>query len=155
MEKKVNSDLQQDYLEQSKLVKDLQTATNTLVHDSGSTDISKIKAVQEEYKTAVKELNDINKKLQLIQQQTEKDIKDTSNSINDYKETLHNNHMLFERYKKNIKDKMQLVATRDRMLQLSQERNMYKRKIIYVLFSIIISLLIFSISAYTIFRKKS
>jgi hypothetical protein len=50
---------------------------------------------------------------------------------------------------------MQLVATRDRMLQLSQERNMYKKKVIYVLFSIVIALLVAIISAYTVYGKMA
>src|SRR5210317_930920 len=77
--------------------------------------------------------------------------------VNDYitkqQEVLQNNQQLFSQYDNDIKSKMQLVATRDRMLQLSQERNIYKQKIIYVLVSFIVALLIGSISVYTIFNR--
>jgi len=49
---------------------------------------------------------------------------------------------------------LNLIATRDRMLQLSQERNIYKKKIIYLLFSIIIAILIITILLFTIYNKK-
>ena len=81
----------------------------------------------------------------------------TLDDVNDYitrqQEVLQNNQQLFSQYDNDIKSKMQLVATRDRMLQLSQERNIYKQKIIYVLVSFIIALLIGSISVYTIFNR--
>lgn len=77
--------------------------------------------------------------------------------VNDYitrqQTVLQNNQQLFSQYDNDIKLKMQLIATRDRMLQLSQERNIYKQKIIYVLVSFIVALLIGSISVYTIFNR--
>ena len=96
----------------------------------------------------------INEELIKIQKQTTNSINDTATSINKYRQTLQNNNTLFTKYSKDIQDKMQLVATRDRMLQLSQERNIYKKKVIYVLFSIIITLLISIVSAYTFFGKN-
>tara|TARA_Y100001958_G_C21177827_1_gene508291 strand:- start:487 stop:1386 length:900 start_codon:yes stop_codon:yes gene_type:complete len=44
--------------------------------------------------------------------------------------------------------------TKDRMLELSQDRNSYKQKVIYTLISIIISLLVSIVVAYTYFKKK-
>jgi len=142
-----------EYDKQAALVSALHSARDSLTHDSGSTDPAKLAAVQAQYKQAVDDLSDLNKKLQTIQRQTEQDLRDTSDSINKYRKTLNNNNKLFQQYSEEIKNNMQLVATRDRMLQLSQERNMYKKKVIYVLFSIIIALLIAVISAYSIFGK--
>lgn len=142
-----------EYKKKAKLVSSLKDARTALVHDGSSTDIKKISNLEGEYNKAVSELNDINIKLLNIQKKTEKNIEETTESIQKYRETLNNNHRLFKKYSSDIKNKMQLVATRDRMLQLSQERNMYKRKIIYVLFSIVIVLLISIISTYTIYGK--
>lgn len=69
------------------------------------------------------------------------------------KEKLYENQKLHSQYTDDIKKKRQLIATRDRMLQLSQERNIYKQKIVYVLLAIIVALLIGSISVYTIFNR--
>jgi|SaaInlStandDraft_1057018.scaffolds.fasta_scaffold04614_2 hypothetical protein len=69
------------------------------------------------------------------------------------KEKLNDNQKLYSQYTDDIKKKMQLVATRDRMLQLSQERNIYKQKVMYVLLALIVSLLVGSISVYTIFNR--
>lgn len=49
---------------------------------------------------------------------------------------------------------LNLIATRDRMLQLSQERNIYTKKIIYILLSVIISILIITISLFRLYNKK-
>jgi hypothetical protein len=70
-----------------------------------------------------------------------------------YRKTLMNNNSQFNKYSDDIKNNMQLVATRDRMLQISQERNIYKQKIIYVLISMIIALTVLVISGYTIYSK--
>ena len=51
-------------------------------------------------------------------------------------------------------DLLNLIATRDRMLQLSQERNIYTKKIIYILLSVIISILIITISLFRLYNKK-
>jgi len=150
-----HSKLLDDYDQQAKLVAALHSARDAIAHDTASTDLTKMAQIQASYTKAVEDLNIINQNLQTIQRQTENDIKETSESIQNYRRTLNNNHKLFKRYSSDIKDKMQLVATRDRMLQLSQERNMYKKKVIYVLFSIIIALLIAVISAYTVFGKMA
>jgi hypothetical protein len=57
-------------------------------------------------------------------------------------------------YEELIRGRAHVIATRDRMLQLSQERNMYKKKIIYVLLAIIIGLLVAIIATYLTFTKR-
>ena len=93
--------------------------------------------------------------MRTAQIKTSQEIENTGKDIKSYKKTLELNNQLFDKYNKDIQDKMQLVATRDRMLQLSQERNSYKKKIIYVLITIVITLIIAIISGYTIFSKMS
>jgi hypothetical protein len=53
-----------------------------------------------------------------------------------------------------IDNKMKLIDTRNRMLQLSMERNLYKKKVIYTLFSCIIAVLILMLLVYSYFNKK-
>ncbi len=53
-----------------------------------------------------------------------------------------------------IKNLLVTAATRDRMLQLSQERNIYKKKIIYVLLAIIIALITVILASYRFFSTK-
>jgi hypothetical protein len=53
-----------------------------------------------------------------------------------------------------IEDKMKLLDTRNKMLQLSIDQNIYKKKVIYSLLSIIIALIVGMIFFYTFFSKK-
>jgi uncharacterized protein (DUF3084 family) len=53
-----------------------------------------------------------------------------------------------------IEDKIKLLDTRNKMLQLSIEQNIYKKKVIYSLLSVIIALLVGMIFFYTFFSKK-
>ena len=53
-----------------------------------------------------------------------------------------------------IEDKVKLLDTRNKMLQLSIEQNVYKKKVIYSLLSVIIALIVGMIFFYTFFSKK-
>ena len=53
-----------------------------------------------------------------------------------------------------IDDKLKLLDTRNKMLQLSIDQNVYKKKVIYSLLSIIIALIVGMIFFYTFFSKK-
>ena len=53
-----------------------------------------------------------------------------------------------------IANKKKLLETRNRMLQLSIERNVYKKKVIYTLFSIILAILIIVLVSYSYFNRK-
>ena len=53
-----------------------------------------------------------------------------------------------------IEDKIKLLDTRNKMLQLSIDQNIYKKKVIYSLLSVIIALIVGMIFFYTFFSKK-
>ena len=55
---------------------------------------------------------------------------------------------------KEIEDKEKLLLTRSRMLQIAQDRNAYKKKIIYSLIAVIFALFIFTIFIYVLYSKK-
>jgi len=55
---------------------------------------------------------------------------------------------------KEIEDKEKLLITRSRMLQISQDRNSYKKKIIYSLIAAIFIILIFTLAMYVFYVRK-
>ena len=110
-------------------------------------------ADSEEIKKLKFDLTEKNKLLLDAIAKADKDIQNTQEDITIYRKTILDNNLLFSKYSDNIQNKMQQVATKDRMLQISQERNVYKKKIIYVLLSMIIALIISVIFGYTVFSK--
>lgn len=55
---------------------------------------------------------------------------------------------------KEIEDKEKLLLTRSRMLQISQDRNAYKKKIIYSLIAAIFVIFIFTLVMYVFYVRK-
>ena len=55
---------------------------------------------------------------------------------------------------KEIEDKEKLLLTRSRMLQISQDRNAFKKKIIYLLIAIIFLIFIFTLVMYIFYTRK-
>jgi len=135
------------------LLNQLSETETALYADNGSTDKNKVHKLEELKKHYYNQLKVTSNNLMMVDRQLRKDIEESSKSIKKYRTTLNNNNNLFKKYSDDIKNKMQLVATRDRMLQLSQERNIYKKKLIFVLFTIIIALLIAIIFTYTNYSK--
>ena len=144
------------YNSETENISNIQKAQDAITYDPSSVNQqNKLIDLQKKYADSISKLNSINKSLRTAQIKTSQEIENTGKDIKSYKKTLELNNQLFDKYNKDIQDKMQLVATRDRMLQLSQERNSYKKKIIYVLITIVITLIIAIISGYTIFSKMS
>ncbi len=56
---------------------------------------------------------------------------------------------------KEIQDKEKLLLTRSRMLQISQDRNSYKKKVIYTLIAIIFGLFILILFMYVLFTRRT
>ena len=55
---------------------------------------------------------------------------------------------------KEIQEKEKLLLTRSRMLQIAQDRNSYKKKIIYTLIALIFLIFIFTLALYIYFTRK-
>jgi Fe2+ transport system protein B len=55
---------------------------------------------------------------------------------------------------KEIEDKEKLLLTRSRMLQISQDRNSYKKKIIYSLIAVIFGIFILTLVMYVLYSRK-
>ena len=54
-----------------------------------------------------------------------------------------------------IQDKEKLLLTRSRMLQISQDRNSYKKKVIYSLIAVVFAIFILSLVMYVLFTRKA
>jgi hypothetical protein len=134
-------------------IENIKILQDSLINEPSATNKENVTVFQEKYTEAIDKLNKINENLKNTQKKIAKDIKKTNTEIQNYRSTLNTNNDLFNKYSDDIQNKMQIVATRDRMLQLSQERNVYKKKIIYVLLSIIIALIIAVIYSYNVFSK--
>tara|TARA_B110000037_G_scaffold197862_1_gene236297 strand:- start:130 stop:456 length:327 start_codon:yes stop_codon:yes gene_type:complete len=84
---------------------------------------------------------------------------DTSNTnatteLGSKNEVLLNKEAIQQNQIKEIKDKEKLLLTRSRMLQISQDRNSYKTKILYSLIAILIVIFIINLFIWTM-RKKN
>jgi Zn-dependent oligopeptidase len=150
---KEKANLENEHDNTVNLLNQLSETETALYADNGSTNKNNIHKIEELKKLYSNQLKVTSDNLMMIDRELRKDIEETSKSIQKYRNTLNNNNNLFKKYSDDIKNKMQLVATRDRMLQLSQERNIYKKKLIFVLFTIIIALLIVIIFTYTNYSK--
>jgi hypothetical protein len=81
-------------------------------------------------------------------------INETSNLIEKKTDALEEKQKQVYGQTKEIEDKMRLLETRNKMLELSIDRNLYKKKVIYSLFSVILALVIIMICFYAFFNKK-
>ena len=70
------------------------------------------------------------------------------------------NAQLIQKRKRNniqlnaIDEKKNLITTRERMLQIAQENNIYKQKILFTLVALIFTFIILMIFIYSYFSKK-
>jgi hypothetical protein len=81
-------------------------------------------------------------------------INETSDQIEKKADSLDEKQKQVYGQTKEIEDKMSLLETRDKMLELSINRNLYKKKVIYSLFSVILAFVILMICFYAFFNKK-
>jgi len=76
------------------------------------------------------------------------------NNINDKNNVLLTKKEIEINQLKEIQDKEKLLLTRSRMLQIAQDRNSYKTKIIYTQIAIIFGLIILMSFIYLLVKKK-
>jgi Fe2+ transport system protein B len=75
-------------------------------------------------------------------------------NINNKNQELVNKQNIQIAQLKEIQDKEKLLLTRSRMLQIAQDRNSYKKKIIYTLLAIIFGIFILILVIYVLFTRK-
>lgn len=91
--------------------------------------------------------------LQLITNNIESQSTYLSNINNKNNELLQKQQIQIQQLKE-IQDKEKLLLTRSRMLQIAQDRNAYKKKIIYTLLAIIFGIFILILVVYVLFTRK-
>lgn len=90
-------------------------------------------------------INNINNATQNLEK-TKKQIEEEDQAIMDKMN-------LTEKQKQEIEYKKRLLLTRDRMLALTYEKNIYKKKIIYTLLALIIFIIILMLFTYSYFQR--
>ena len=97
--------------------------------------------------------DEINNYLQLITNNIDAQSAYLSNINNKNNELLQKQQIQIQQLKE-IQDKEKLLLTRSRMLQIAQDRNAYKKKIIYTLLAIIFGIFILILVIYVLFTRK-
>jgi hypothetical protein len=95
----------------------------------------------------------VNKYLQLITNNIDAQSTYLSNINQKNNELLQKQKIQIQQLKE-IQDKEKLLLTRSRMLQIAQDRNAYKKKIIYTLLAIIFGIFILILVVYVLFTRK-
>ena len=78
----------------------------------------------------------------------------TINNLNLKNQELIDKQRIQHEQLKEIEDKEKLLLTRSRMLQISQDRNSYKKKIIYTLIAVIFAIFLLCLVLYVLFSRK-
>lgn len=97
----------------------------------------------------IDELDKINKEIDDVNISTQNLM--TNNDIKSA-ETQHSLQEL-KRIEKMLQDKRNILITRNRMLQLSQDRNIHKQRIVYTMLALIIACMTLVLVGYTAFSK--
>lgn len=95
----------------------------------------------------------VNNYLQLITKNIDSQSTYLSNINQKNNELLQKQEIQIQQLKE-IQDKEKLLLTRSRMLQIAQDRNSYKKKIIYTLLAIIFGIFILILVVYVLFTRK-
>jgi len=95
----------------------------------------------------------ISDQIQLIIDQTTNNLVLNKKQLEKEEEDIRDKMSLSERQREEIAYKKRLIETRNRMLQLTYEKNIYKKKIIYTLLALIVLLIIIMLCAYSFFRR--
>ena len=61
---------------------------------------------------------------------------------------------VLERNKEIIKDKMKILDGRNRMLQISLDKNIFYKKVVYVILSIVIAIIVIMLFAVSFFKSN-
>jgi predicted PurR-regulated permease PerM len=96
---------------------------------------------------------DVNNYVDLIQQNISSQ-QNYLNQINSKNSNIYQKQQIQINQLKEIEDKEKLLLTRSRMLQIAQDRNSYKKKIIYTLLSVIFAIFILILVVYVLFTRK-
>lgn len=80
---------------------------------------------------------------------------DVLNELDQKNKLLIGKQIIQKNQLKEIEEKEKLLLTRSRMLQIAQDRNSYKKKIIYSLIALIFGIFILTLVMYVLFIRKA
>lgn len=98
--------------------------------------------------------NELAKQIQKNIEQQRGNIDATSQKIDAKDKELYQKMQRSVMQQREIDYKKKLIDTRNRMLQLSQEKNIYKNKVIYTLIATIVLVVMILLGTYVTFGKK-
>jgi hypothetical protein len=101
--------------------------------------------------SATSEVNNLSKLISNVQTRTDV----LKNELNQSNLSVTNKVLKLQQQKKLIEEKDELLRTRERMLQLSMDKNNYKMKMIYTYVALICFFILMIVSAYYYFNRKS
>jgi len=96
------------------------------------------------------EVDNLSKLITNVQNRTDK----LKNELNQSNLSVTNKVLKLQQQKKLIEEKDELLRTRERMLQLSMDKNNYKMKMIYTYVALICFFILMIVSAYYYFNRK-
>lgn len=111
-------------------------------------DLNKLQDTEGDLNTDITKLEDQIKNLQLSSTKLQTSLNADTVELQSAQDQLKNQMSLLE-------NKRRLLITRNRMLQLSQDRNIYKQKVIYTLLAVIIACFVIILVGYVSFKKLS
>ena len=85
-----------------------------------------------------------------LQENIQKTKVDPVKMFNELKEK----QLIIEKNKVIIKDKMKVLEGRNRMLQISMDKNIFYKKVVYVLIAIVISIIVIVLFAASFFKSS-
>ena len=85
-----------------------------------------------------------------LQENIEKTKVDPEKIFNELREK----QLFIEKNKVIIKDKMKILEGRNRMLQISMDKNIFYKKVVYVILSIVIAIIVIMLFAVSFFKSK-
>ena len=94
-------------------------------------------------------------KLKNILSNTYKQLYESDDVINKKEKEIKDQLRRIDNQKELIQKKKNLILTRERALELSQEKNVYKQNVIYTLISIIIAVIMFIVFGFMMLRKRN
>ena len=127
------------------------TAVSTIRNDRNARSLDPTSVVPER-------LNDQELAAQITQIQRlitdlENDIQGETRYATDLRAGIEQRLVQLQQQESDLVQKQQLIKTRDRMLQIAMEKNIYKRKLIYVLISVILVIIVFMMLGYVAYRR--
>jgi ElaB/YqjD/DUF883 family membrane-anchored ribosome-binding protein len=82
-----------------------------------------------------------------------KELAVSATSANNVRNDLANKLQQLQQQEADLQQKRHIIQTRDRMLQLAMEKNAYRKKLIYILISVILAILVGLMIGYAVYRR--